>query len=218
MKKNVVIVDYGLGNIFSINQVCQSVGLNSVVSSNKKVIRNADALILPGVGAFGEAMNSLQMNDLIEPIHDFVKTGKQFLGICLGMQLLFSQSEEFGINRGLDLIHGNIVKFPKTNNENNFLQVPQIQWNKIHKSREKEWNNSPLEGINDGEYMYFVHSFYAIPKDENVILSYTEYGGIEYASSVIKDNIVGLQFHPEKSAKEGIKIYQNWASQISIKI
>ncbi len=154
----------------------------------------------------------------IEPIHDFVKTGKQFLGICLGMQLLFSQSEEFGINRGLDLIHGNIVKFPKTNNENNFLQVPQIQWNKIHKSREKEWNNSPLEGINDGEYMYFVHSFYAIPKDENVILSYTEYGGIEYASSVIKDNIVGLQFHPEKSAKEGIKIYQNWASQISIKI
>jgi glutamine amidotransferase len=218
MKKNVVIVDYGLGNIFSINQVCQSVGLNSVVSSNKKVIRNADALILPGVGAFGEAMNSLQMNDLIEPIHDFVKTGKQFLGICLGMQLLFSQSEEFGINRGLDLIQGNIVKFPKTNNENNFLHVPQIQWNKIHKTREKEWNNSPLEGINDGEYMYFVHSFYAIPKDEKVILSYTEYGGIEYASSVIKDNIVGIQFHPEKSAKEGIKIYQNWASQISNKI
>jgi glutamine amidotransferase len=209
MSKNVVILDYGLGNIFSIFQACEYVGYNVEVTSDPNKVIKADALILPGVGAFGNAMESLSNNDLISPIREFVKTGKPFLGICLGMQLLFTKSEEHGNHKGLNFIEGEIIKFPEYDINNKF-RVPQIQWNRVYQSDFLKWRESPFKEVDEGEYMYFVHSYYALPKDKSVVLAYTDYANIKYASSVVKENILGIQFHPEKSSVQGLKIYRDW--------
>ena len=206
--KQVVIIDYGLGNLFSVNQACQKVGLNVKISNIKEEIKNADAIILPGVGAFIEAMNNLEKMDLVNTIKVSVENGKPFFGICLGMQLIFSKSEEFGSGNGLDLIPGFIKKFPTTLNEQ-IIKVPQIAWNKIY-SFKKKWLDTPLFDIKENEFMYFVHSYYAEPLFEESILTRTNYSDIEYCSAVMKDNIFATQFHPEKSAEKGIKIYKNW--------
>lgn len=208
--KNVVIIDYGLGNLFSVNQACQTVGLNVKISNIKEEIKNADAIILPGVGAFIEAMNNLEKMDLVNSIREAVKNGKPFFGICLGMQLIFSRSEEFGSGNGLDLIPGVIKKFPITINEK-IIKVPQIAWNNIY-SRKKKWIDTPLYNIEENEFMYFVHSYYAEPQFEDSILTNTNYSDIEYCSAVMKDNIFATQFHPEKSAEKGIRIYKNWGT------
>jgi glutamine amidotransferase len=217
MNLKVAIIDYGLGNLFSINQACEHVGLNPVITSDIEIISEADALILPGVGAFGDAMNSLKENNLIDPVLNFVKSGKPFMGICLGMQLLFTESEEFGSNKGLNLIEGKIVRFPELNNKGEVIRVPQIQWNQIYKNTSALWDSSPLKNIDEGTYMHFVHSYYAIPANKETILSYSEYEDVKYASAVIKDNVIGIQYHPEKSAEAGLKIYQNWANYIKNK-
>lgn len=209
-KKNVVIIDYGLGNLFSVNQACQTVGLSVKISNIKEEIRNADAIILPGVGAFIEAMNNLEKMDLVNSIREAVANGKPFFGICLGMQLIFSRSEEFGSSNGLDLIPGVIKKFPTIRNDK-LIKVPQIAWNKIH-SLKKQWIDTPLYNIEENEFMYFVHSYYAEPLFEDSILTKTKYSDIEYCSAVMKDNIFATQFHPEKSAEKGIKIYKNWGA------
>lgn len=214
MTKKVAIIDYGLGNLFSINQALKHVGLQPVITKDPQAIATADALILPGVGAFGNAMDCLIQTELIAPIMDFAKTGKPFLGICLGMQLLFTESEEFGHHNGLNLIQGKILRFPKVNLSQELNRVPQIQWNQIYKNTDDIWNSSLLKNTCEGAYMYFVHSYFAKPENEKEVLSYTEYGGLKYASSVIKDNIIGIQFHPEKSAVQGIQIYQTWANLI----
>jgi glutamine amidotransferase len=213
----VAIVDYGLGNLFSIDQACRQAGLSSFITSDVDFISTSDALILPGVGAFGDAMNSLKVNNLVSPIHNFVQTGKPFMGICLGMQLLFTESEEFGKHVGLNLIPGRIVRFPQTNSDGQLIRVPQIQWNQIRCPENKSWQNSVLKDIPNGSYMHFVHSYYAIPDDAANILSTSKYEGIEYTSAVVKDNITGIQYHPEKSAGLGIKIYENWAHYIKNK-
>jgi glutamine amidotransferase len=153
----------------------------------------------------------------VAPIYNFVQTGKPFMGICLGMQLLFSQSEEFGQHEGLNLIKGQIVRFPETNREGESIRVPQIQWNQIACPENQSWQNSVLKDIPEGTYMHFVHSYYAVPYNVEDILSLSEYEGIKYASAVMKDNITGIQYHPEKSAGQGIKIYQNWAHFIKNK-
>jgi glutamine amidotransferase len=209
-KKKIIIVDYGLGNLFSVDQACKTVGLDVNISSNKNEILSADALILPGVGAFIEAMNNLEKLDLVNPIKEMVANGKPFFGICLGMQLIFSKSEEFGSGKGLDLIPGLIKKFPASINSNE-IKVPQIAWNKIH-SYKKKWDDSPLFDIDDHEFMYFVHSYYVEPLLEDSIITKTNYEGIEYCSAVLNDNIFATQFHPEKSSEKGIKIYKNWAT------
>lgn len=214
MKKNVVIIDYGLGNLFSIFQACEYVGLSPIISSNEVVIRNADALILPGVGAFGGAMQSLNDSNLIAPLLEFAQSGKPFLGICLGMQLLFTKSYEFGTHSGLNLIKGEIMKFPKCDQTGNINIIPQIQWNQIYNCKNGNWEKSALKNTKDGEFMYFVHSYYAVPENESNSLSKTIYSGIEYCSSVIHDNITGIQFHPEKSGKLGLLIYKNWSETI----
>jgi glutamine amidotransferase len=213
-KIQVAIVDYGLGNLFSINQACEYFGLTPVITSSSKVIAESDALILPGVGAFGNAMNYLKENFLIEPLLNFAKTGKPFLGICLGMQLLFSESEEFGNYKGLNLIEGKILRFPPKNKNGQINRIPQINWNQIYLNSSEEWKKSPLQDIEDGDYMYFVHSYYAAPKNLNSVLSFTDFGGIRYASSTIFENIIGMQFHPEKSGAHGLKIYKRWIESI----
>lgn len=212
-KKNgnneVIIIDYQLGNLFSVKHACIHVGLEPIITSDKDIIKNAKALILPGVGAFGTAMYNLEKFDLISPILDHVHSGKQLLGVCLGMQLLFTESEEFGGHKGLNLIEGTINKFPNIYKDMK-MKVPNISWNSIYSGDQKKWDLSPLSDIAQQEFMYFVHSFYAKPANKDDILTLTNYGGIEYCSSVLKSNIFATQFHPEKSGQEGIKIYKNF--------
>lgn len=209
-KRKVAIIDYGLGNIFSISQAILHVGAIPVITKEPGEILNASHLVLPGVGAFGDAMQVLDQLDLIPVILDYVQTGKPLMGICLGMQLLFEKSEEFGTNTGLGLIEGNIVKFPSQNSEKERIKVPQIAWNQIYKKDAQGWDDSPLSSLEEGSFMYFVHSFYTKPQNEDSVLSTTNYAGINYCSSVKKENIFGFQFHPEKSGHEGLKIYRNF--------
>lgn len=217
MHKKVVIVDYNLGNLFSVNQALKNIGLYPKVSSDPQDINNADALLLPGVGAFNEAMLNLDRMNLIEPIRNFVEKGKPFMGICLGLQLLFSESEEFGSAKGLNLIPGKVKRFGNLTESQQPLKVPQIAWNSIHESHKGKWQNTPFQHIQDGENMYFVHSYYVNPVDDEVTLSTSTYGSTEYCSSIIKENIFACQFHPEKSAQMGISIYRQWALQNNLK-
>jgi glutamine amidotransferase len=213
---DVVIIDYGMGNLFSVKQACEHVRLPAKITRNKDDILNSAAAILPGVGAFGDAMNALRKSDLVNPILDFIKTGKPFMGICLGMQLLFSESEEFGRHEGLNIIPGSVIKFTSVDDKGQVSKVPQVGWNRIQKKpirgRDGFWDNTPLAGQNDGEFMYFVHSYYCKPADEGIALSFTNYAGIEYCSSISWRNVFACQFHPEKSASKGLDIYRNWAA------
>ena len=209
-KKNVIIIDYQLGNLFSVKQACDKVGMNSKLSSNKDDILKADGLILPGVGAFNEAMNNLHSLNLIDAIKYKLKNGTPLFGICLGLQLLFTQSEEFGSAMGLDIIKGVIKKFPLTNAEGKKIKVPHISWNRVSEFN-NPWNETPLKEIQHLDFMYFIHSYYVKPSNESCILTNTNYDGIVFCSSILQKNIFATQFHPEKSAEKGISIYENWA-------
>jgi glutamine amidotransferase len=210
-KCKVVIIDYELGNLFSVCQAFEKIGLNTLITNNPAEILNADAIILPGVGAFGDAMNNLKKLKLVDPIIEFVNSGKPFLGICLGLQLLFTKSEEFGSQNGLNIIKGEVKKF-KITEENIKLKVPQISWNKVFFLDQNLKKSSPMNTTKNEEYFYFVHSYYVSP-EEDITLTKTDYCGIIYTSSIKKDNIFACQFHPEKSGMAGLKIYQNWVSQ-----
>jgi glutamine amidotransferase len=210
MKKKVIIIDYNLGNLFSVKQACDSVGIDAKISSSKSEIEEADAIILPGVGAFIEAMQNLEILGLIDPIKKAVSKGVPFFGVCLGLQLIFTRSEEFGSGEGLNLIPGVIKKFPATF-EDKKIKVPQIAWNTIS-TADQPWAASPLFDVEDDEFMYFVHSYYVEPANDECILTRTNYEGLDYCSGILKDNIFAVQFHPEKSAQKGISIYKNWAT------
>lgn len=209
MQKKVIIIDYQLGNLFSVKQACDTVGINAKISSNREDIINADALILPGVGAFIEAMKNLHKLNLASAIKEKVRSGTPFFGICLGQQLIFTSSEEFGDEKGLNLIPGEIKRFPNSIGDRKVL-VPHISWNKLYNS-ENEWNDTPLFDLHENDYMYFIHSYYVIPTDKQCVLTNTNYDDIEFCSSVLKDNIFSTQFHPEKSADKGVLIYKKWA-------
>lgn len=206
------IIDYGMGNLFSVQRACECAGLDAQITSNKKEILAADAAILPGVGAFGNAMNNLRRLDLLGALKDFIESERPFLAICLGMQLLMTESEELGFHRGLNIFDGAVVKFLPVDKSRRSIKVPYIGWNRVCKPRDsqREWENSLLKSINNGECMYFVHSYYVKPTDPKIILSVTEYENIRYCSSISWKNIFACQFHPERSAGEGIKIYRNF--------
>jgi glutamine amidotransferase len=213
MKKNskVSIIDYGIGNLFSVLKACEAVGLSAQITNKKKDIGRSDAILLPGVGAFGDAMLNLGKLDLVEPIRDYAKSGKPLMGVCLGMQLLLTESEEFSIQKGLNIIEGACIRFPSFDDSFRKIKVPQIMWNTIYPSKGNSFEkNTLLENINPGEYMYFVHSYYAKLQNSNEVLSLTDYNGVEYCSSIHKDNIFAFQFHPEKSGTQGLKIYQKF--------
>lgn len=199
----IAIIDYEMGNLKSISKLLQFLNVKSIITSKNKEILNADGVILPGVGAFGDAMNHLKEKNLIPIINDIDSENKPLFGICLGQQLLFSKSYEMGEHEGLDLIKGSVISFDleKVN------KVPQIGWNSV---QFKNTDHYLIQDIPDNSYFYFVHSFYVIPDNKNNILGSTQYGDIEFSSIVFKDNIIGTQFHPEKSSKDGIKMYQNF--------
>ena len=215
----VAVVDYGLGNLYSVKQACRQVGLRAGITSSKNDIRDADAVILPGVGAFGDAMETLHRLDLVGPLKDAAASGRPLIGICLGLQLLMTESFEFGRHAGLDLISGPVVKFEEpADSSGRPLKVPQVGWNGIFRkdgsSGPDPWDRGPLEGLPDGEYMYFVHSFYVKPEDEGLVLSRSGYGNVEFCSSLRKGNVFACQFHPERSGRQGLKVYQNLKSHI----
>ncbi len=200
----IVIIDYGMGNLRSVQKAFERFYPNVVVSSSAKDILGADKLILPGVGAFKVAMDELKKRDLVSPIKASIEKGKPFLGVCLGMQLLFSESEEGGKIKGLDIIKGRVKKFK----EKKGLKIPHMGWNVV-KSKVKSQKSKILNGVEKDSYMYFVHSYYVEPKDKDVILCRTDYGG-NFTSGIQKDNIYGFQFHPEKSQSCGLKIVENF--------
>jgi len=210
--KKVLILDYQLGNLFSVNQACKKVKIDSFVSSNWKDIKKCDAIILPGVGSFARAMKNIKSLDLVKPLEEFVIKEKPLFGICLGMQLLFGRSEEFKSTKGLGYLKGTIKKFDNKKLTSMRVKVPQIGWNTIHSVDSRSWKNSPLKNLKNNDYMYFIHSFYANPNNKSEIISFTDYDNFKFASSVSNNkNIFATQFHPEKSGVLGIEIYRNWA-------
>lgn len=195
----VAIIDYGVGNLFSLQCSLKKIGVEAVVTSDENVIKEADRIILPGVGAFGDAAKKLRSSGLVELITEEAKNGKPFLGICLGMQLLFQKGFEYGEHEGLGFLKGNVI--PLENRIPEELNIPHMGWNALDFKGEK----SPIfKYINDGDFVYFVHSFYATDCDDSVIAT-SEYG-IPVTAAVGKGNIFGCQFHPEKSGEVGLKI------------
>lgn len=211
--KKVIVIDFGLGNIFSVLQACEACGVTAKVSSDSDEIKNCDGIILPGVGAFHMAIENLKAQNLDQVIIEAVKSGKKIFGICLGLQLLFEKSYEFGEHRGLGLIEGEIVRFPEKNQSNERIKVPNIGWHEVKKAG-IDWKTTALAEIPNPSSMYFVHSFYAKPREQKVILTTTNYCGQEYCSSIMQGNIFAVQFHPEKSAEKGLSIYRNWLKSL----
>ena len=210
----VAIIDYGMGNLFSVQQACRHAGLSVGITSSARAIREADAVILPGVGAFGDAMATLARLGLVEILREAAASGKPLAGICLGMQLLMTESYEFGRHQGLGLIEGEVVRFEHPGSGSSMLKVPQIGWNRLSRPEGGSWDGSVLEGLRDGEWMYFVHSFYVKPADARVVLATSRYGDIEFCSSLRCGNLVACQFHPERSGPAGLRVYHNLAALV----
>ena len=204
----VAILDYGIGNIRSISNAVEALGETPLLTRNPEEILGAKGLIFPGVGAFSKGMENLHEFDLIPVIHDYVATGKAFLGICLGMQMLFEWSEEFGITQGLGLIAGKVIQMPLDAGEN--LKLPHISWNSILEPEPGKWDDTILKGVTPDQETYFVHSYVGVPADSRNLLAVTNYGKCSFCSAVRSENIYGVQFHPEKSRDIGLNILKNF--------
>ena len=217
-KPLVAIVDYGMGNIFSIKNACEYVGLNVVLSDSTNTLLSADAIILPGVGAFGDAVKVLKERQIFDTLRQLAFKNKPFLAICLGMQLLLDNSCEFGFHEGLSIFSGDVVRFEDQAESGKWsYKIPHVGWSRIrvNKSNKSEFKCPMLLGL-DYEYMYFVHSYYVIPKDENIILSTSRYAGIEFCSSFQVGRVFACQFHPERSGKKGLEIYKRFLDEIKL--
>ena len=220
----IAVIDYGMGNLRSVQKALEVVGGRTKVTSDPKDLEKCEKLVFPGVGAFGEAMKELKRLKLVEPIKDAIGEGKPFLGLCLGLQLLFDDSAEAPGVKGLGLLRGESRRFKFTQKDPSIppsrrnlrmkfsfenFKVPHMGWNSIKVTSHKSQDISMLNGVPLGSYMYFVHSYYVVPKDKNVILTTTDYG-IDFVSGVCRDNIYGFQFHPEKSQEVGLRILKNF--------
>jgi glutamine amidotransferase len=194
-----VVIDYGAGNLRSVAIALTRLGFHPLVTCEPRAVRTADALILPGVGAAADTMNNLAQRHLVEPIREYIASGRPFLGVCMGLQVLFSLSEEGGEHLCLDILPGRVRRLPDG------LKVPHMGWNRVR----QRCPHPIFDGISDGALFYFVHSYYAHPDDPSVVIGETDYG-VTFAAVVAKDNIVATQFHPEKSAESGLRLYENF--------
>jgi len=201
---SVAIIDYGVGNLRSVEKAFAATGCEAIVTGDEAELLAAERLVLPGVGAFGACMKALKERGFERLVHERVREGTPLLGVCVGMQLLFEESDEFGSTPGLGLLKGKVRRF------SNELVVPQVGWNRIHQTQP----HALFEGIADGSFCYFVHSFYCEPEDQKVITGETEYGG-RYASVVAEENVCGVQFHPEKSQDVGLLMLKNFGTRIN---
>ena len=222
----IVVIDYGLGNLKSVSRALETIGAKVEVTNSPGKISKAKAIVLPGVGAFGRGMENLKRLGILPTISGAIEAGTPFLGICLGLQLLFTASEEHGISKGLDIVKGRVKKFTPlekvTDRENSltgFTQVnkiPHMGWNqvKINKPQNNHDQLDLFKNIPDHSYFYFVHSYYVQPNDHGIVVGKTEYG-LEFCSAINKDNLWGVQFHPEKSASLGLKFMENFCRYVS---
>lgn len=217
----IAIIDYGMGNLRSVQKAFESVGHQAGVTRSPQAISDASHVVLPGVGAFGDCMANLQQYGLVEPIRRAIHSGKPFMGICLGLQLLFTESEEFGLHQGLGIVPGRVKRFPFRQDRGRQgmgvgippgdhgqpagLKVPHMGWNGLTVKR----SAPPLAGIATGAYFYFVHSYYVEPTDPGVVATETDYG-MPFVSSIWRDNIFACQFHPEKSQSVGLQMIRNF--------
>ena len=203
---SVVIVDYGLGNLGSVARAVHHLGAEPVITSDPAVIRDAERLVLPGVGAFGTAMSNLQERGLIEPLKSFAASGRPLIGLCLGMQLFMDESDEGALHSGLGLIPGRVERLQQTDHR---FKIPHIGWSGLEPGA-RPWSGTALEGLEPGDALYFVHSYYVIPADPADALAYTTYGSTSYCSVIAHGNVLGCQAHPEKSSDIGLKIIKNF--------
>jgi len=211
----VAILDLGIGNLFSVRQACLYAKMDPVITQDIKELQDADAVIMPGVGAFADAMGSLKRLELISLVRDWIAAEKPFMGICLGMQLLMEYSEEFGMHEGLGIFSGGVKRFEFQQTSECTIRVPEMGWNRIYSPAEKRWDETLLSGLAHNAFMYFVHSYYVVPKDQSLICSVTNYGGTEFCSSISRNNLFACQFHPERSGQRGLMIYENFARSCS---
>lgn len=215
-QQRIAIVDYGMGNLFSVMHACNHVGVKPVITSAKGEIVSSDAVILPGVGAFGRAMELLRALDLVETLRELANSSKPLVGVCLGMQLLMTESFEFGRHEGLGIIKGRVNRFQDPVEGSRTLKVPQVGWNRIQAT--SSWMDTPLNGLHNGEHMYFVHSYIVEPEDQSVVLSTSKYGQVTFCSTLMLENVFGCQYHPERSGQAGLRIYNNlktWLQSVS---
>jgi len=206
----IAIIDYGMGNLRSVQKGFERMGREAVVTRDPKTILDAGKVVLPGVGAFPDCMRNLVEYGLIDAVQKSIAAGKPFLGICLGLQLLFTESEEFGISKGLDIIKGKVIRFkgPAFDTPHSALgtlKVPHMGWNSLSIKRRPP----AMQDVPEGSHVYFVHSFHVVPEDKGVIATTTNYG-IDFVSSIWKDNIFAVQFHPEKSQALGLSILKRF--------
>lgn len=200
----IVIVDYGAGNLHSVARAVMHVGKRPLITSSARYVAEADGLIVPGVGAAADTMKNLREHGMVEPIKEYIASGRPFFGVCMGQQALFDVSEEGGEHECLGIIAGRVVRLPEG------LKVPHMGWNRVYITRQ----HPIFDGIDDGSHFYFVHSYYPQPADPSVVVGETEYG-VRFASVVAKDNIVATQFHPEKSGPTGLRMYGNFLGMVS---
>src|SRR6266446_967009 len=203
---SIAIIDYGMGNLRSVQKGIERVGFAAEVTRDAERIEAAAGVVLPGVGAFGACMENLRTYGLIDAVRQVIERGTPFLGICLGMQLLFEESEEFGPVKGLGILPGRVVRFAA----DPARKVPHMGWNALRMVRAAP----ALAGIDDGAYVYFVHSYYPVPADPAVVATTTPYG-CDFASSVVRDNVFACQFHPEKSQQVGLRLLDNFVRRLA---
>ncbi len=207
----IAVVDYGMGNLRSVQKALESVGADAVVTSDSAVIADSAAIVLPGVGAFADCMGNLDRFHLTGPIIDFIATGRPFFGICLGLQLLFTEGFEFGRHEGLGVVKGSVVRFSAPAFEGkDRLKIPHMGWNQV------TWktNEPPFDAVADDDYFYFVHSFYVVPEDHDTAAGITDYG-IQFVSALKHGNIFATQFHPEKSQQKGLSILKSFTALVN---
>ena len=200
-----LIIDYGMGNLRSVQKAIERVGFDAPITDDPDAVRKADKIILPGVGAFADAMNALREKDLVDPIQEFIRSGSPFLGICLGLQMLFDEGFEDGRHRGLGVLAGTVERFDPAPPGQQRLKVPHMGWNRIAVRKDAPI----LDGVPDGVHMYFVHSYYVKPTDRAVIATETDYGAL-FTSMISRDNVFATQFHPEKSQAHGLRMLSNF--------
>ena len=202
----IALLDYGAGNVRSVQKALTAAGGDVHLVPSPELVMQADAVVLPGVGAFDDCINAMRQQELFEATREFLSTGKPFLGICVGYQALFENSEEFNSSAaGLGIFEGSVVRFPDAE-----VKVPQIGWNEVHFTQP----NCPiLQDIESGSHFYFVHSYYPQPKDKSIVATRTEYG-VDFTSAIWRDNVFATQFHPEKSQKVGLQLLTNFVNLI----
>ena len=202
----IALVDYGAGNVRSVQKALSAAGGDVRLVSTPDKVTQADAVVLPGVGAFGDCINAMQRQELVESIREFIASGKPFLGICVGYQALFEKSEEFNsCSSGMDVFEGKVIRFSGKG-----IKIPQIGWNQVNIQKP----DCPIfDGIDSDSYFYFVHSYFPEPRDSSIVASRTTYG-VEFCSAIWKGNVFATQFHPEKSQKAGIKLLVNFVGLI----